>query len=116
MLRYKFIGTDLNVLEIPEGGKVEAGTLFVVPYVEGVDGVRLPDFSILCCGQLLSRELYPELSSIYSDTGGFYEFIVPNLEGKFLLGFDLKGKPIKGSGAVYYQSVPPTPQQLRDIR
>jgi hypothetical protein len=116
MPAYKFIGTDLKVLEIPTNAAVEAGTMFVVPYVEGAGDVKLPDFSVLCAGQRLSREYYPELSPLYSDTGGFYEFILPKLEGIFLLGFDEDGFPIKGSGAVFYRSIPLIPEQVRDIR
>lgn len=112
---FMYVETSITPREIPKMAKIKAGIMFIVPHYENGE-VQLPEFTILLSGQSLSRELYPALSTIFSNTGGFYDFIVPDLEGKFLLGFDDEGNPMMGSGAIFYQDVPPKLFQVRDIR
>lgn len=105
-----FIDIDLYEQAIPANGVIPAGTMFIVDCVDEIIDTEgrshgLPDFTLLLAGQNLSREMYPELSRIFSGTGGFYEFTMPDLRNKFLLGFDMDSKPIYGSGAIYYEDV-----------
>lgn len=108
---------DNSVVTIP------VGTLAVVPHrdwdnendedfiVESENGdehwdSRLPRYTILCVGQNLPRLSYPELSPKYPD-GGFYDFYLPNLSKKFIVGINSETNEIEwGDGVVYYQSVP----------
>jgi hypothetical protein len=102
--------------------QVLAGTFVVVPAVwcdddriEEDENFTFPDYLLVCAGQDLRRELYPGWSSEYP--GGFYDFTLPNLQGKFLLGFDESGQPVMGTGCVYFKDVPPIEQPPpRDIR
>lgn len=69
----------------------------------------LPENTLICMGQVLRREDYPELSPIYAETGGFYEFQLPDLTKKFIVGIDLEASEIQwGDGVVYYESLPKT--------
>lgn len=111
-----FVEIDLRPNPLPEEATIKAGTMFIVPYHEDHDEALLPDFTILLCGQQLMRDQYPQISPLFNSTGGFYEFALPDLEGKFLLGFDDEGNPKMGSGAIFYQDVPPKISPVRDIR
>lgn len=73
-----------------------------------------PDYLMICCGQELSRELYPGWTAELD--GGFYTFKLPNLVRKFILGFKPDGQPVYGTGCVYYKDVPEIPQPpSRDV-
>jgi hypothetical protein len=100
---------ETDVLEIP------AGTFVVMPSAQVLDGEMkdeventemetLPEYLIVCAGQKLKRELYPGWSAPYE--GGFYDFDLPDLVNKFILGFDPDGNAIMGTGCVYYKSLP----------
>jgi hypothetical protein len=97
------------LVEVPEGVEIQAGTMIVVERTSdenAVDAHIMPEGTILMAGQRLSREMYPELGGFFTETGGFYEFQLPDLENKFLLGFGEDNSLIMGSGAVYYQTMP----------
>lgn len=101
-----------KVVDVPEGVEIPAGVMSAVPSVPweleeniGEGDKVLPDFTISCSGQYLTRELYPELHSEYLSSGGFHQFQLPSLERKFLMGFDQHG-PILGDAIVYFQSYP----------
>lgn len=109
-------------LEIP------AGTLAVIPAVDWSEHSRmrdgayangllhefeeanqglLPQGTVVCIGQVLKREWYPELSAIYAETGNFYEFQLPNLTKRFIISVDLETNEIQwGDGVIYYESLP----------
>ena len=102
-----------EVIDIPENGEIPAGIMSVIPAIpweaslDELQGNELPDFTIELAGQYLSRELYPELQGDYTHTGGLYQFGVPDLSRKFLLGFDENGKAVLGNGIGYFQGYPP---------
>lgn len=93
-------------VEIPEGAQVPAGVMSVIPSGDMVDDTEMGPFSVISAGQYLSRELYPELSHMFSETGGLHLFQLPALEHKFLLGWEENGNPIVGDGIVYFQTFP----------
>lgn len=101
-----------EVIELPEGVEIPAGLISAVPAppweasMEEQDEYAIPDFTIELGGQLLSRQLYPELHSEYPHTGGFHQFQVENMERRVLMGFE-DGKPILGTGIIYFQGYPP---------
>lgn len=111
-----FIAMWLEPAGLPEGCVIPVGTMFVVPHVEEHEDSRLPEHSILLAGQDLERELYPELSSLYSHTGGFYLFALENMVKKFIIGFTENNVPIYGDGAVYFNTIPHVEEAPRDIR
>ncbi len=95
------------------GQQIKAGTMAVVPHIEmddeGVETERsgiLPAGTIVCAGQTLDRSLYPKLSSIYHGTGTFYEFILPDLTNKFIIGVNEDGEYVMGDGIIYYDDIP----------
>lgn len=113
---------------------ITAGTMVVVPsymaldaelagYPEGwedwkeEDHPPLPDYLLVCAGQTLSRESYPGWNSEYQ--GGFYDFTLPNLVNKFIVGFDADGKAIMGTGCIYFRDHPeraaPMPRDVRQM-
>lgn len=100
----RFVSIHLVIAEIPDEAEIKVGTMFLWPYVKGYEGGRLPDKTVLCGGQQLTREMYPELSAI-TPAGDFYTFTLPNLEGKFLVDFHKDGSPILASGCMYYETV-----------
>lgn len=118
------ITADSDVIEIP------AGTMVVVPSEIALDDelldfkrddteVRepLPEYLLVCAGQSLKRELYPGWNSEFD--GGFYDFTLPNLVNKFIVGFDADGNPIKGTGCIYWRDHPekeaPMPRDVRQM-
>lgn len=116
---------DSDVIEIP------AGTLVVVPSSMALDKEmqdfssqadedliqEFPDYLLVCAGQSLKRESYPGWNSVYE--GGFYDFTLPNLVNKFIVGFNADGEAILGTGCVYYKDVPekeaPMPRDVRQM-
>lgn len=100
----KFVSINLVVAEIPDEVEIKVGIMFLWPYVKGYEGGRLPAGTLLCCGQQLTRERYPELSAIMP-AGDFYTFQLPDLEGKFLVDFHRDGSPTLASGCIYYETV-----------
>ena len=69
----------------------------------------LPSHTILACGQTLRRADYLELSPIVPD-GGFYDFTLPNLTRRFILGINADtGEIMWGDGIIYFESVPKPP-------
>jgi len=108
---------------------IPAGTIAVIPHrddwedqsievdeeTEEFHDPRLPKWTLLMQGQRLKRELCPELSRQYPNEG-FYDFNVPDLMKKFVLGVDEEGEIIWGDGVVYYQDVPKKEAVISDIR
>jgi hypothetical protein len=76
----------------------------------------LPEKTLVLVGQVLDREMYPELSRIYTDAGGFYQFTLPDMRERFIVGISDEGKFLRGDGIIYYESVPPNPEPVSDIR
>lgn len=113
----------------PEVITIPVGLIAVIPHVEYEDAVeddqeqmeklgtnRIPEFTILLGGQKLKRENYPELSPLMPD-GGFYDFEVPDLIGKFIIGINATtNEIIRGDGVMYYQSIPAPVKEQRDVR
>lgn len=112
-LRRSFLSLYIDVEDIPEGASIPVGTLSIVP--DSPDP-HIPEFTLMLEGQMLPRADYPELSTIYSDGGSFYEFQLPNLRKKFIFGFMGDGEIIYGSAIVYYKTVPVVEERVRDIR
>jgi len=120
-----------------EFGTIPVGTMAVIPHVDPElrqqDDQRIaddlasdeiseskypiPEGTILLAGQILSREMYTELSPVYPD-GGYYNFPLPNLIKKFIIGFNVENNEILwGDGVVYYESIPkPVKTGHKDIR
>lgn len=117
----------LMLLTPDENKVIPAGTLAVIPAVDWEDHERerdeayraglgqefdhatrdiLPEGTLLCAGQHLERSDYPELSKVYHDTGTFYEFALPNLQRRFIVGISEEGEIQWGDGVVYYERVP----------
>ena len=92
-------------VEIPPYAKIPAGVMSVIP--GGASGIEIAvEFSVLSAGQYLSRELYPELSQEFTLCGGLHQFQLPDLQHKFLMGWDKNDNPIVGDGIVYFQTFP----------
>lgn len=114
--------------ENPKNSQIPAGTYVVLPSsicenpppdAEGHDPYLLfPDYLLVCQGQSLKREMYPGWSAPYG--GGFYDFTLPDLRDKFIIGFNFNdGTPVLGTGCIFYKDVPetdvpPRHQQLLD--
>lgn len=98
--------------------KIPAGVMAVIPSVEWDDAEDrvMPENTILCAGQTLPRDHYPELSQIYHYTGGFNHFQLPDLMGKFIIGINEDGEVIRGDGIIYFKSIPEIQKRSRDIR
>ena len=79
------------------------------------ENAPLPYGAVVCAGQSLSRADYPRLSAVFHGTGGFYEFELPNLVKKFILGVDEDGEFILGDGIVYYLDIPSTERPSRNV-
>lgn len=110
-----------------EAISIPAGTMAVIPHVplehyaeefekqsqaesDGAgyisDCLPLPFGTILVCEQTLRRVDYPELSVLYPD-GGFYEFTLPNLTKKFIVGVNPETNEVMyGDGIIYHMSIP----------
>lgn len=100
------------LMNFSEKQPVPAGTIAVIQ----ADLEEMPEGTILLAGQMLKRDLYPELSRLYSDTGGFYDFLLPDLQNRFIIGVSQDGLPIMGSGIIYYADWPRVVTPTRDIR
>ncbi len=99
---------------------VKAGTMAVVPHQNWDDQTQedlpeIPPGTLLCSGQTLPRASYPELSQLYSHDGGFYQFRLPNLLAKFIVGVNPEGEYQMGDGVIYYASVPPINMPKRGL-
>ena len=128
MLELEIIYNDVMYANMNGEVRIPAGTMVVLPSAwceVDSDTPRadqetippFPDFLLVCEGQSLRREGYPGWNAPYQ--GGFYDFTLPNLKDAFIVGFDIDGAPIKGTGCVYYRDVPedmtpPRHQQLLD--
>jgi hypothetical protein len=104
-----FISLDPHAEKV----QVKAGTMAVVPHMtdeelEAADdaGVLLvPEGTVICAGQTLKREFYPKLSAIYTDAP-FYEFKLPDLRGKFIVGVNADGEFMMGDAVIYFDDIP----------
>lgn len=119
---FDYLEARFSSVSLLEKQEIPAGTMIVVPdfsnslaEIENPHPFQ-PEYTLIMCGQRLSREMYPELSELFTTTGGFYEFVLPDLERKFLLAFDADGTPLMGSGAIFYKSVPLTEEPYAEIR
>lgn len=119
---------ELVWASLDDENQIKAGTYVVLPTIlcdappEGAEGFDsdflFPDFLLVCQGQSLKREMYPGWSAPYP--GGFYDFMLPDLRDKFVIGFNMDdGSAVFGTGCVFYKDVPentdpPRHQQLLD--
>ncbi len=105
---------------------IKAGMMAVIPHFEwdrdfsensdnAPEPPYLPNDAVICGGQVLSRELYPELSQIFSGGGGFYEFTLPDLVGRFIIGVKEDGTFQMGDGIVYYRDNPQVKVNPRSV-
>lgn len=76
---------------------VDSGDNFMIGSVFSTTRDPLPDYLLLCDGANYSGDAYPELYAIIGDEFrlGDGTFVVPNLQGKFVLG-DLPPELIEG--------------------
>lgn len=90
----------------PESVEIPAGTIAVVPHalIDGEQIESLPENAIMCAGQELSNTEYPEISRLYSDTGSFYTFQLPDLRKKFIIGVNKDGI-LWGDGIIFHKSI-----------
>ena len=113
---------DPLLLNMSEEPGIKAGMMAVILHQEGLgwddEGTddELPEKTLLCAGQSLSRELYPHLSPIFSQSGGFYSFELPDLRNKFILGVTPEGEFQMGDAVIYYEDIPDNRPASRDIR
>lgn len=121
-----FVFNDTITAESDSIG-ITAGTMVVIPSEIALDGElrdfqprkgnheSLPEYLLVCAGQSLKRDNYPGWNSAFE--GGFYDFTLPNLVDRFIVGFDADGKPIMGTGCIYWHDIPEKPAlSPRDIR
>lgn len=129
---------DPKVMTEFEGIEIPAGTLAIIPSIDWdkhnrereqayADDVGndfddsnmglLPEGTVLCAGQTLLREHYPELSRLYTEAGGFYEFQIPDMRRRFIIGVKSETNEIMwGDVVIYYDHYPARPKRIRDIR
>jgi hypothetical protein len=124
----EIIYVDPQIMLLDEDSiAIPAGTMAVIPHVPlehyheefekktqaesngeeyASDCLPLPEGTILVCAQTLRRADYPELSPLFSD-GGFYDFTLPDLTKKFIVGVNPESNEVMyGDGIVYYRSIP----------
>lgn len=124
-----FVDPQLMNVGNKETFTIPVGTMAVIPHLteEQWDEMKdengylrpgaLPEGTLILGGQSLERELYPELSREYANSGGFHHFELPDLRKKFILGIDPDTEEFQwGDGVVYYETVPKIDIPIRDIR
>lgn len=127
-----FVDPQLMSLSTENNFTIPVGTMAVIPHMteEQWDEMKdengylrpgalraLPEGTLILGGQSLERELYPELSREYANSGGFHHFELPDLRKKFILGIDPDTEEFQwGDGVVYYETVPKIDIPIRDIR
>jgi len=131
MVEVAYIDPGFILLD-PAVHTIPAGTMAVIPHVPGdirdenhraeveedeLDPNSIPNQTILVAGQSLERSLYPELSPIYAETGGFNYFTLPYLIKKFIIGVNHDTNEIMwGDAVIYYETIPALEVVKRDIR